>query len=204
MQVNMKKIYCLIFSLASFFQLSAVETLLEAKGACFYPTNHTIRKIYGVGGEYGLEGSVSFSRNFYAWASGDVLYQHGHSLGSDQSTYLTLVPIAAGIKYLYPLHCKVDFYAGAGPQYSYMNISNHSNYVTRHIRKWGWGGIGKAGFLFDMYQGIFLDVFAQYSYLRIPFHNSLNGQVTPNNIHLSGWQFGGAIGYRFGSSDCRE
>ncbi len=200
----MNKIYGLILLLAFTLQLKATETLIEAKGAYLYLTHHKMREIYGPVGQYGLETSISLWRSWYLWASGDVFHNDGKSLGFHQSTDITVVPVGFGIKYLRPINERFDWYAGIGPQYSYLHIHNHSSYVTQHIDKWGWGAIGKGGFLLNLYKGIFLDIFGQYSYLNIHFNNSLQGKVSAHDAHLSGWLFGGAIGYRFGSNCCNN
>lgn len=197
-----KKKYALLLMAAGFFftsKLLGTAVLVEAQAAYYQPTGHEFRAIYSGSVIYGLELSVQSWRGLYAWASSSVLTKSGHSLGFGNSTHLTFVPLGIGLKYLWRVKF-IDFYLGGGVLPTHLHIHNHSQYVVQKISKWGCGGIAKAGALFNLPNAFFIDVFTNYSYLKISNHNSRHGTITPHSADLSGFSFGGGIGYRWGSS----
>ncbi len=178
---------------------SMPNILLEAKAAYFFPQNTRFNDVFGGGGIYGLELSVQAWRNLYGWVSADTFYASGHSYGTStpSRTNITIVPLGLGLKSLYPVGC-VDFWLGAGALGSYMHINQHSPYVSPSISKWGAGGIIKAGILFHVYRGLIIDIFADYSFMTIPYNDTQNGTVVPYDAHLSGGTLGASIGWSFG------
>ncbi len=178
--------------------LRATDAFIEGKAAYFYPTDHQFRKIYSGGGIYGLELTCQAWRHLYAWASADCFYQTGKSIGEKDSTHITFVPLGQGLKYLFPVSF-VDIYVGAGILETWAHIKDHSRYVIRSNTKWGIGGIAKIGALFNINKHFFIDVFTNYSYTKIDFHKTNHGSVIRHDADLSGFWFGGALGYRFGS-----
>jgi hypothetical protein len=184
-----------------FSSLQAVDTLVEAKAAYFYPTSHEFREIYSDGGIYGLEVSCQAWRGFYPWFSASIVHKSGHSittspLVSSDSTRITLVPLGLGLKYLYPINF-VDLYAGVGILGTYVHIKDNSPFVIRSSSKWGVGGIAKIGAIFN-YKSFFVDLFSDYSYTKVDFHNTNHGQVVRHRANISDWSIGAGIGYRFG------
>lgn len=113
--------------------LEAVDVLAEAKVAYFYPTNHRFRKIYSNGGAiYGVEVSCQTWRGLYAWTSGSFFTKSGSSIGEKDYTRVTLVPLALGLKYLFPVGCS-DLYIGAGILSTYLHTHDHSHFVIRNV-----------------------------------------------------------------------
>lgn len=189
----------LVFSLmlASTVSALSADTLLEAKGAYFSPTDYRFRKIYSGGGQYGAEITHSFwCPNLYLFGSVDNFYKKGSSIGASNDTSITLVPIALGLKYFYPIKC-FDVYAGLGIVGTYMHTKDIAEPLRRNTKRWGVGGIAKAGVIYDVGCNIFLDLFTSYTYTEINFHNH-GSLVRRHNANLSGWAIGAGIGYRFG------
>jgi hypothetical protein len=171
---------------------------LEAKGACFYPTNSMFRKIYGsTGGIYGIESTLLFRKGIALWASFDCFYQSGFSIGSRNPTDITIVPFGIGLKYFVPISF-VDLYLGAGVLGSYLHMHDQSPYVVKKPLSWGVGPIVKLGAIFNLPRFVFLDLFVNYSYTQIGFNDKQGKPVDLYRADISNCLFGVGIGYRFG------
>lgn len=178
-------------------QLIAKDVLLEVRGAYFRPTNSLFREIYGSSGRYGLEVSAQAWKGLYPFVSADYFRKSGHSIGFCDPTHITLVPIGIGLKYLFPFQEKFDFYVGAGVLPTYMRIRDCGPFVEPTTRKWGVGGIAKAGFLYTCKNGLFIDIFGDYNYTKIRIDQDDDCCVERNDAKVGGWAVGLGIGYRF-------
>ncbi len=190
----MKRFFLLFFVLASF--LSAVEVLTEGKVGYFIPTDAQFRATYGEDGILGeIETSVCAWDHFYPWASVGMYRNVSHHVGK---SHIYFIPIGAGLKYIYPFKY-VSIYAGAGALPTYLHIDNNSPLLASTQERWGCGGIFKMGFLSNRVWNLFIDLFAEYSYLQMPFHGQ---RVALSDGVLSNFTIGGGVGYRFGPSHC--
>ncbi len=177
----MKRLLTLLILLST--QLAAIEVLTEAKVGYFLPTDSKFRSIYGEDGIlFGLESSFAVPHNFYPWISVDVYDNSGHTK-SHHKSHIYFIPVGAGIKYIYPFRY-LSVYGGAGVLPTYLHVHDHS--------RWGCGGIVKAGFIADRIWNFFIDLFAEYSYIKMRHTEELN----PAN--LSNFTVGGGVGYHFG------
>lgn len=190
-----------IFTLLACSSLQAMDVLVEAKAAYYLPTSHKFRKIYhNGGGMYGLEATTQMWCDLYGFASGSFFYRSGSSLGEHHKTHITLVPIAAGLKYFFPLDC-MDIYIGAGAIANWFHVVDNSPFVIHKTSKWAPGGIAKLGALFN-YRSFFFDLFTDYTYIQqMHFHHTADHKVTRQSADVSGWSIGLGIGYRFGCRD---
>ena len=175
--------------------LQGLEILPEAKAAYFYPTHHRFRDIHSGGGLYSIEASMQTWDQLYSWASVGYFQESGSSIGEKRKTKIQMVPLTLGLKYILPTKC-LSPYLGAGLLVSYVDIRNHSPYVRKKDSKWGVGGICKLGCLADISQSFFIDVFCDYSYLKVTFGDH-HQKVLRHKTDLSGLSFGGGLGYRF-------
>ncbi len=192
----MKKVlFLLVFIVGA---LHATDTLIEAKGAYYYPASSDFREIYSSGGMFGAEASFRTWGQLYTWGSGSFMIKKGHSIGLHDTTRIAFYPFGAGIKYLFPVKF-VEFYLGAGALGAYMHIHDHGTGVVHKICRWGGGGIVKAGVILNRFKYVFLDVFTDYSFLYVPV--STHRDLFTQTANLSGWSIGLGIGYRFGA-DC--
>ena len=159
-----------LFILSGFSSLQAWEILPEIKAAYFYPTHHRFQDIHSGGGLYSLEASIQAWDQLYPWVSAGYFYQSGSSIGEKRATKIRMVPLTLGVKYHLPLS-RLSPYVGAGLLVSYVDIHNHSSYVTKKDSKWGAGGLFKLGFLAYVTNSFFIDAFCDYSYLKITFRD---------------------------------
>lgn len=187
-----KALFIACFSLSS---LEAIEVLPEARAAYYHATDRHFRDIYSETGLYSIETSVEAWNRIYPWASLGFLYTSGSSEGEGDSTELYMIPIGLGAKYIFDLDW-FQPYLGLGMVVAYSHIHNQSKYVAQHQSEWGVGGIAKSGFLAYLTKNVFLDIFCDYTYLKVTFDDS--GKNTSNRrADLSGVYIGGGVGYRF-------
>lgn len=183
------------------------DYLLELKAAYFLPTGDRFKNVYGGSGIYGLEFTFQAKDFLYVWTSADFYLKSGHAYGSactsPSSTDIWFLPFAAGIKLFCPINI-VDLWLGGGVLGTYVNVKDHNPNVISSISKWGVGGIVKAGAIINCTKYLFVDLFTDYSFMQIPFHDTRKGTVIPHKADLSGWSFGGSIGYRFGERYTRS
>ncbi len=200
--------------------LIAHDILLEFKGAYFLSTGSHFKKIYNHGGAlcgpevtFSLSDEEDWCEDWYGFASIDFLTKKGHSIGLCTPTKVYMVPLAFGAKYLVPFRCG-DFYVGLGLQAVYLKTKNFSPFVIPCTSEWGVGGIAKIGSYFDLPHDLFIDLFIDYSFVKVGQKNNysniidfvpnpapINGAsplvVEPIRANLSGAVFGIGFGYRF-------
>ncbi len=192
-----------IFSLTALLTLStsclqAWDSFLEAKAAYFYPTDDKFRSIYNSRGIYGLEYTCQAWKWLYPWISTSYYSSWGKSMGFGYRTHIYFIPIGLGLKYLHSFK-HADLYAGVGGLATYVHIRNHSPFVVPTTAKWGGGAIAKVGLLINLPKSFLIDIFSDYSYMKVDTRKSDHGKVIRHHVDLSGWSIGGAIGYRFGT-----
>ena len=102
--------------------------LLEVKGGYFFFSEHKLREIYNKGGEdIQLSFSYAFLRKLQLYGSVEYLERHGRSLNSHQRTRIREIPISLGLKAVFPIHSKIDYYFTLGPRYFFVHIKNKSS-----------------------------------------------------------------------------
>lgn len=192
----------LLFLLLS-LRLAAFEALTEAKVGYFIPTDGQFRNNYGQDGIIStLESSFNAGYNLYPWASISYYGNAAHpTTGGDKKSHIYMIPVGAGLKYLYSFG-RLGVYGGLGVLPTYLHIQNNSPLLVRTQEKWGCGGIVKFGLIADRLWNFFLDLFAEYSYIKIPFHNASDLTLHPAN--LCNFSIGGGIGYHFGGCPCEN
>lgn len=162
----------------------------ELRVASFYPTSKLFREIYSPKRIcYELEVSRKICGNYFLWINTDWFHKHGHSIGFENKTKINLIPVSMGVKYLYPVSCRVGVYAGAGVSYAFLHINNHSRFVHRHVNRQGFGGVVKTGVRINITHCAFLDVFGDYLYQRFHFRH--------HSTEVGGFKFGAGVGVNF-------
>jgi hypothetical protein len=79
-----------------------------------------------------------------------------------------------------------------------MKTDNHSPFVIKKVEKWGYGVKAKVGALYWLWCDLFLDVFIDYSWMKIGFSKvPANKPVVRHDADLSGFSFGAGLGWAF-------
>jgi hypothetical protein len=186
---------------------------LEARAAYFYPTDHRFREFFSGGGIYGLEFNAKVWQRLFVWGEVDYFSKtsrtkidFGPTINAPLTCFLgtykrdrtrvTLVPCSAGLKYYFNKD-PVQFYLGAGFLASYLHTDVHSKTLVGGRGKWGFGGAFKSGFLCHIGSSFLLDFFTDYYLVEAHPHRSHHKKVVVHSADISGFSFGGAIGYLF-------
>ena len=180
---------------ATMVQDSKRQLLVEAQAAYFVPLDRTFKRIFNGGGMYGAEVSLQLNRKLFGWVSAHGMVNGGRSLGGHYKTTVTLVPVGLGLKYFFK-HGVRGAYLGVGALAEYLHTKNYSPYVPRTSSNWGGGALFKLGYVMDMSESWLVDIFMNYAYMKVASQHS-NLVVVPHSANLSGFMFGGSIGYRF-------
>lgn len=187
---------------------------LEVRAAYYTPTAKDIRHTYSHDWiDYQVIGTTRISKCWEAWGEVDWTIKKGHSnkgyFGFKDSTRAWILPISAGLRFIYPLSCRIQAYAGAGITYSFLKIDNRcedyyysffsSSPYKKHIRKSTLGGVAKVGLIIDTYSNTFIDIFADYTYQRFHLgnHDIFQEEVFGKHFNASGFKFGAGFGVRF-------
>jgi len=173
------------------------DILVEGKGNAFITTNDTYKDIYGrATGGGGFELTGGEYKNIYGFLSVDAFHTSGSSIGFCSPTKVTFVEIGIGLKYFVPFSCG-DFYIGLGALPAWAQTKDCSPYVVPTLSKWGCGGIAKVGVYFDLPKSFIVDIFVNYSFVKIPFECCFNGCTQTHPAKLDGVIVGLGLGYRF-------
>lgn len=172
---------------------------LEARGAYFLWTDSTVKSVYSPGALCGLEFDCRLYEQLYSWVGVDYLCKGGKTLPDHKSTTLTLVPISAGLKWIYTVY-RAQPYLGAGIEAFYGKETIDSSVFAHSRANWGCGGIFKAGLLVYLIDHLFLDLYADYSLQKLNLKKlpaSAPQLELVNSVNLSGFSFGLGLGYGF-------
>lgn len=196
--------YYVLSLLLGVSSLCARNVILEFKGAYFLSTNSSFRDIYGSSGAlFGPELTVQLcnEKNWYAFMSVDYLKKKGHTPCLCDPTTVRLIPLAFGLKYFLPAyHEHADFYLGLGFEPANLRTKNCSQGLTTKQSQWGFGGIGKFGAYCYMPCNYVLDIFVDYSFLRVGSNDCVcQGSTCVQSVkaNVSGAIFGIGLGYAF-------
>ncbi len=173
------------------------KPLVEAKAGYFFFTDSTLKKVYKDGG---LDLQLSESYPIWDWLHiyGSVEYatRHGHSLGQHQKTTFQQVPLSLGLKPVFSVSHRVDYYFTLGPRYSFAWARNSSSFVDHRVSGNGIGLFANTGFLYKFENHFTFNLFGEYSYVPINFHASKQN-VMAHRKNVGGWTFGGGLGWSF-------
>ena len=136
--------------------------------------------------------------SWYGFVSTDFFSKYGHTCNFNTPTKINIASIGLGVKYFVPFS-HGDFYLGLGVLPTHLSTFNDSPYVHFKTSKWGCGGIAKTGFYFDLPHNFLLDVFFNYSFVKVSFKWCRDGFTQFHKANLSGCWFGAGLGYRFNS-----
>lgn len=169
---------------------------VEGRVGFFIPLGKRFRSIYSeVECLWGLEANYELCDCLAGWFSVSYLGDRGRSLGLSNPTRVSLVPVAAGLKYFIPCEC-AKFYLGGGFQYTRLHTMDDSPFVIHKVNHWDWGLMAKAGAIVPVSDSFYLDFFTDYSYLMMDFRKTKHGAVYRHRPNLSSVNFGIGIGYK--------
>lgn len=187
------------------------DFVAEARVAYYHPTSKKVRHIYGKGfADYQFEFSKSFKGfenlcecglEWRLWVGVSGFSKNGKSIGFHDHTRLQLIPVNLGLKIFYPLWCDVKAFIGGAVCYSFLNIRDHSDYVHKHVRKEGWGGLLQSGLTYQFCDWGTASLFFDYFFQRFHFHNQHHDSsyryIYRSNLNMNGYKIGLGLGVIF-------
>ena len=196
----MKRVYSFIVLMLPIY-VQAVS--IEVDGSAFFPTHNITREIYGaVWPDVAI--TVDHLQPFDAieqlsfFVAADFLFKHGRSLCFKQETYIRLIPLTFGLKWIQTINDRVEVYAGLAPKYYWMHIKNESAYVPCSSNQNGCGGYVTVGTFIYPTQHFMIDWFLSYSYMNFKAPCSTqNPLVIGFRTDVSGINFGVGFGWNF-------
>jgi outer membrane protein len=172
------------------FPLSAeTQNSIEFRTAAFWHSSGRFREIYGtVGPSFQVEASTSVYNCFQGWVNFDWFSKHGHSIGLNDPTRISIANTSLGIKLPYVLSEQLSVYLGLGASFARVELKNHLFNQSEKVSRLVYGGVLKSGFYYYFTDNLFLDTFFDYLY-------------QPNNyqthVDLGGFKTGLGIGMHF-------
>ena len=174
-----------------------IRPSLEVKVGYFFFADSTLRKIYKEGGvDVQLSSSFPLWRWLQGYASFEFFERRGRSLNEHQRTSIWEIPISVGLKPVFNICPKIQYYFALGPRYFYIHEHNDSSLVDRHISHNAIGGFINTGFNFFPMEHFLIDVFGEYSYGRVRVHPHKH-HVYSERTQIGGFSFGVGLGYAF-------
>ena len=197
----MKKSLFILFLLFLPWQLRAFS--IQGDVSAFRPTSKILREIYGnfwVDYKLEMEGQVAQCHWFWKKVSvfGDISYlgKHGKSIGGHNKTWIRIIPVSLGVKWTEKMTDRSRFYVGAGPRYFFLHIHDHLKGVKQKINKNGLGALIITGFNVDLWKGLYLDLFASYSFKHFS-KPSTPKNVQGHSLQVGGLDVGAGLGWAF-------
>lgn len=226
----MKQLFFLFMFLFSFLNVNATDCIpdcenetdwtLEVRGAYYNIPSKQIERVYT---SHWLDYQVEAAKRIFPFCEvfGGVYWanKHGHTrsrYGSIEhafkdSTRMFILPIAIGLKLIYPIYPYFDAYVGAGLCYSFLKIKHfckdhYSDYglnrspFKKGIYKNELGGVFKVGIHYAMSCTTFLDFFVDYYLQHFTLTHRKHREardVFGRQIDCSGFKYGVGFGVYF-------
>ncbi len=183
--------------------IQAIAVSIQGDASYFRPASSVLREVYGsVWIDYKVEMDQPLSYSNWFWerlsifADASYLSKNGRTEGGHYRTRIQIIPISLGLKWVQPIYDSVNFYLGAAPRYFFLKIHDHLNVVQEKTHKNGLGGMAITGFIFDLWKGLYLDLFASYSFKHFDKPSIPRG-VEGHSLEVGGLDAGGGIGWEF-------
>lgn len=179
-------------------QKSALESPnLEVKLGYFMFTDSKMREVFDHGGiDVQLSTSYPVRRHLQIYASVEYQRKSGHSINGREETTFWAVPLSLGLKPVATFSSYAQGYFTIGPRYVFAHVHNDSHFVDRNVSHNGFGGFVNAGLNFFPLRHLLVDLFAEYSYVRMHFHPHKHN-VYGESRQVGGLVFGAGLGYVF-------
>lgn len=168
----------------------------QMRVAGFYPVSERFRDIYGsFAGEAQIETAKMVNKNWGLWCNCSYYPNTGHSIGLSSFTRINFIPISFGIKWMYSITSRLDFYIGGGVAFSLLDIEDTGGTALTHIHTWDTGWLTKSGFRYDLSHRFFLDLFCDYLFQQYDFATTTCG-IERLNTDAGGVTVGLGIGFK--------
>lgn len=197
----MKKLFIIAYTLnvlCSYMYAHNPSHTLELKSSYFLFVQDPLSQIYHQGGfEESLSGSFPLWKWLNLYASVGVAHVNGKSLNNHEKTSLLLVPLDLGIKVVFPLFEKLDYYLSFGGRYSYAHQHNSSILVDKNIHLNCGGFFVNNGFNIFATSHWLIGIFGEYAYAKtsvVSHKPTIYGQ---KNLRIDNAAIGISIGYAF-------
>lgn len=170
---------------------------LEIKPGYFFFANHILRKIYHGGFE--IQGSVTSPINgTIAWYSSiGYIHAKGKSLGDNQKTSISQVPLDLGFRAIADVSESAKAYLSAGPRFFYFHQRNDSTFVPAHVRKNGFGLFVNGGYNYISCNGFLFGIFGEYAFEQKSFTSTIPNVQGRSDLQIGGFTFGASVGFEF-------
>ncbi|MBP6870288.1 outer membrane beta-barrel protein [Candidatus Babeliales bacterium] len=182
--------------LSTAFVAAEHDVLVEGKASAFMPTGDVFKEDFGTSGLFGFEITAKIVGNVYGFGSFDFISKSGQTVFFESASKVYTSNFGLGLKYFIPTSETLDFYVGLGAQPTYLRTIDGSDVETEHQR-WGWGGIAKIGAIINLPGSFFVDLFIDYSFVKIDFTTPFGAPIQSADAILNGAIFGLGFGYRF-------
>jgi hypothetical protein len=194
------------------------DWMVSLKQGYFVPQSKVLRSIFnccGSKGGYFVEGALRYNvwhticHDLYIELNGSYFGRKGRSLlktldshscpqscECDNRVSFKVPTIGLGLKYFYWFHDRISFFIGGGIKGFFVRIKNDSPYVPPCDNKNTAGGFVSTGLLFDVYKGLFFELFADYLGARLKCPCS-DAASLGYKLNVGGFAGGLGIGYNF-------
>lgn len=183
-----------IYGLFLSTQLCASSIQVQLSGKM--PQSDVVSDIYGkLHKEYAIEVSQNLAEPIELWARLGYSQEKGYSLGLEESTTLTLIPLSAGVSWSFKAGERFEPYVGVGLSYSQLKFHDDSAYVKPSLTDWGLGAVLKIGSRYRLDERYFVSGFIGYDYQKFKFEG--DDGVTCYRVNVSGFSMGFGLGIYF-------
>lgn len=162
----------------------AAAVRLELKAAYFYPTEQDFLDIYGGGPRYGAEVDIGLWKGFDVWLGGSYFSKAGELTFTKEKTELRIIPIGAGLKYLWTKGV-VRVYTAAGLSSFQYKESNPIGEVSKSRV----GLTAELGSYLKVAGGLLIDAFVGYSVSYV--------ETEAFKVNIGGVSAGLGLAYQF-------
>jgi len=172
------------------------------KNGYFVPQEKVLRDIFdrkgGVGG-YWVEGAVryEFWKKLNAELSGSYFERKGIALCGNECTEVKIPTLGLGLKYFFECNNWLSFFLGGGLRVFFYREKNYSQYVQQCVNETVAGGMVNLGVEFDVYKGLFIDLFADYNGGKTNLNCNKCCSSSCCDINVGGFVGGIGLGYKF-------
>lgn len=191
--------FILLFSASQAVEKTSLPyPYIETKVGYFFFSSSTMRQVYSDGGvDVQVCAAYPLMRRLRVYGSVEYLKKSGHSLNGGQRTSIWEIPLSLGLQPVFQVHSHpIFYYISFGPRYIFSQVRNDSDYISSKMKTRGWGGFMNTGIQFKLRPHFILDIFGEYSYVRLRYSTSVE-ESHGHPVQVGGLTFGGSLGYAF-------